>query len=291
MWYNKEVKNNLQKIKRKSLLYKSGVEYADYGLNVAEGCSHGCNYPCYAMMLKKRYGVIKNYKEWTNPKIVDNALELLDKEIPRYKKDIKYVYMCFSTDPFMYKQKEIINLSLKIIKRLNEDNLKVVSISKGVYPKILAKKEIYGMNNEYGSTIITLSEDFRRKHEPFAAPIKDRIKALKFLHNQGLKTWVSIEPYPTPNLIKQDLIKVLNEIAFVDRIVFGKWNYNGITSYFNNHKSFYNDAAYEVIKFCKNNDIDCHIKKETITENLIENQKSDYGKMLIQYSFAKILST
>lgn len=281
----------MQKIKRKSLLYKSGVEYADYGLNVAEGCSHGCNYPCYAMMMKKRYGVIKNYRDWTTPKIVENALELLDKEIPRYKKNIKSVYMCFSTDPFMYKQKEVIDLSLKVIKRLNEDNLKVVSVSKGVYPKKLAKKEIYGFNNEYGSTIMTLSEDFRKKHESFAASIKERIKALKFLHNQGLKTWVSIEPYPTPNLIKQDLLKILNEISFVDKIVFGKWNYNGITSYFNDHKNFYNDAAYEVIKFCKNNDIDCHIKKGTITENIIENQKSDYGKMLIQYNFTKILST
>ena len=77
----------------------------------------------------------------------------------------------------------------------------------------------------------------------------------------------------------------------MDKIVFGKWNYNGITSYFNDYKNFYNDAAYEVIKFCKNNDIDCHIKKGTITENLMGNQKSDYRKMLIQYNFTKILST
>lgn len=275
----------MRKIKRKSLLYKSGVEYADYGLNVAEGCSHGCNYPCYAMMMKKRYGKIKDYKDWMNPKIVENALELLNKEIPRYKKNIKSVYMCFSTDPFMYKQKEVIDLSLKVIKRLNEDNLKVVSVSKGIYPKKLAKKEIYGANNEYGSTIITLSEDFRKKHEPFAAPIKERIKALKFLHNQGLKTWVSIEPYPTPNFIKQDMEKILRELSFVDRIVFGKWNYNAITGYFKDYKEFYNDVSYKVIKFCKYNGIECHIKKGTITEKLIGNEKSGYKKLLLQYNF------
>jgi len=34
--------------------------------------------------------------------------------------------------------------------------------SKGIYPKELAKKEIYGVNNEYGSTIVSLSEDLRR---------------------------------------------------------------------------------------------------------------------------------
>jgi len=43
-------------IKRKSLLYKSQVEYADYSLNHVLGCSHGCKYPCYAFMLKKRAG-------------------------------------------------------------------------------------------------------------------------------------------------------------------------------------------------------------------------------------------
>lgn len=279
----------MQKIKRKSLLYKSEVEYADYGLNVAEGCSHGCNYPCYAMMLKKRYGKIKSYKDWMTPKIVENALELLEKEIPRYKKDIEAVFMCFSTDPFMYKQKEINDLSLKIIKRLNQDNIKVVSVSKGVYPKKLAKKEIYGANNEYGSTIITLSEDFKKKHEPFAAPIKERIKSLKFLHEAGLKTWVSIEPYPTPNLIKQDLLEILNELSFVDRIVFGKWNYNGITSYFSDNKNFYNNSVYEVIKFCKERNIDCHIKNKTIDERYIDKKQTDsieYEKLLLEYKFA-----
>ena len=31
---------------RKSLIYKTGVEYGDYTLNHVLGCSHGCNYPC-----------------------------------------------------------------------------------------------------------------------------------------------------------------------------------------------------------------------------------------------------
>jgi len=273
----------MQKIKRKTLLYKSGVEYADYGLNHAEGCSHGCTYPCYAMMMKKRCGIINTYKEWRTPKIVENALELLEKEIPKYKNDIKYVFMCFSTDPFMYKQKEIIDLSLKMIKRLNEDNLKAVTISKGVYPKDLADSEIYGKNNEYGSTIVSLSEDFRKKHEPFAAPIRDRIKSLKYLHDNGLKTWVSMEPYPTPNFIEQDINEILKEISFADEIIFGKWNYNGLTSYFKNHKDFYNECAYKVVQFCKENNIKCHIKKGTINKYTLKNSER---KALLKYCAA-----
>ncbi len=170
----------------------------------------------------------------------------------------------------MYQQKEICDLSLKIIERLNKDNVKSVCISKGIYPKQLAKKEIYGANNEYGSTIVSLSEDFKKKHEPFAAPIKDRIKALKFLHDNGIKTWVSMGPYPTPNFIEQDIDEILKEIYFVDKIVFGKWNYNGLIGCFKDYKNFYNDSAYKVIKFCEKNNIDCHIKKGTINSEQIE---------------------
>ena len=71
----------ISQIKRKTLLYKSGVEYADFSINHVEGCAHGCTFPCYAMMMKIRCGIIKDYKEWLRPKIVSNALELLDKEI------------------------------------------------------------------------------------------------------------------------------------------------------------------------------------------------------------------
>ena len=278
----------MKKIIRKILLYKSAVEYADYAINHAEGCSHGCTYPCYAMMMKKRCGVVKTYKDWLTPKIVGNALELLDKEIPKYKKDIKFVYLCFTTDPFMYKQEEVIDLSLKIIERLNKDKIKTISISKGIYPKELVKNEIYGTNNEYGSTVVSLSEDFRKKHEPFAAPIKNRIESLKFLHDNGFKTWISMEPYPTPNFIQQDIKKILEEVSFVDKIVFGKWNYSGVTSHFKDYKKFYNESSYKVIEFCKENGIEYHIKEGTISRKIVgENSNTIiYKKPIMQYSFA-----
>ena len=88
-------------IERKSLLYKTGVEYGDYTINHVQGCSHGCTFPCYAMMMAKRFGKIKTYEDWCEPKLVANALEILEKEIPKYKDDIKSVQLCFATDPFM----------------------------------------------------------------------------------------------------------------------------------------------------------------------------------------------
>ena len=70
-------------IQRKSMLYKTGVEYGDYTINFVQGCSHGCKYPCYAFSLKKRFGQVKKYEDWLKPYLVSNTLELLDKEIPR----------------------------------------------------------------------------------------------------------------------------------------------------------------------------------------------------------------
>ena len=266
-----ENSRTLQEITRKSLLYKSGVEYAGYALNHAEGCAHGCNFPCYAMMMKKRCGRVKGYEEWLKPKIVVNALELLEKEIPRLKDKIGYVFMCFTTDPFMYNVPEVAELSLKIIERLNRDNLKVVLITKGIPPDDLIDKETYGAENEYGITLVSLSDEFHKKYEPYAAPVAERIVALKKLHYNGLKTWVSMEPYPTPNIIEQDLGEILEAISFVDKIVFGKWNYSKLISSYKGRKEFYDEAAREVLDFCKAKGIDVYMKegtapKEAVTE-------------------------
>ena len=85
----KSVKNT---ITRKSLIYKTNVEYGDYTINHIQGCSHGCKYPCYAYLLKKRFGVVKTYEDWISPCIVENTLELLDKEIPKFKDKIQSLH-------------------------------------------------------------------------------------------------------------------------------------------------------------------------------------------------------
>ena len=83
----------MKHIERKSLVYKTGVEYGDYTINIAEGCSHGCKYPCYAMMMAKRFGKAKTYEDWCEPKIVSNAIDLLDKELPKMKDSIKSIHL------------------------------------------------------------------------------------------------------------------------------------------------------------------------------------------------------
>lgn len=253
----------IKTITRKSMLYKTNVEYGDYTMNHVLGCSHGCLYPCYAMMLAKRFGNVKSYEEWIQPRLVENTLELLDKEIPKLKSKIQSVHLSFTTDPFMYKYDEIKELSLKSIEKLNQAKIKCTVLTKGLLPLELTN---LSKQNEYGITLISLNENLREKIEPFAAPYADRIKSLYDTHKKGFKTWVSIEPYPTPNIIDQDLNQILNEVKFVDKIIFGRTNYNKQITAYKMHKQFYNEQVQLVIDFCLKNNTQYHIKNGTITK-------------------------
>lgn len=244
------------------MLYKTNVEYGDYTMNHVLGCSHGCLYPCYAFLMAKRFGNIVDYEDWCKPRLVSNTIELLESEIPRLKSKILSVQLCFTTDPFMVGFDEIGALSMEAIKKLNSFGIRCNILTKGLLPIELAEQSSM---NEYGITLVSLSEDYRKRIEPGASPYADRIAALQVLHKRGCLTWVSIEPYPTPNLIQQDLGEILDSVSFVNRIIFGRTNYNKETSAFPTHREFYNKQADIVTQFCEKRGIKYHIKKGTKT--------------------------
>lgn len=250
-------------MKRKSLIYKTGVEYGDYTLNHVEGCSHGCKYPCYAFLMKKRFGKVKDYADWVKPCIVENTLDLLSSELPRYQNRINTLHLCFTTDPFMYHYPDIQALSLEVLRRANAANVRCSVLTKGILPIELAELPL---KNEYGITVVSLSEYFREEYEPGAAPIQDRITSLEDLANRGCYTWVSIEPFPTPNIHEQNLLELLCRVSFVDKIIFGRLHYNKAVSQFKGYQEFYNECARVVIQFCEQHGIAYHIKEKTLKE-------------------------
>lgn len=249
-------------MQRKSMLYKTGVEYGDYTVNFVQGCVHGCKYPCYAFSMAKRFGIVKTYDDWINPVIVSNTLELLDKELPKMYNQITNVQLCFTTDPFMYNYDDVKDMSLNVIKKINSYNIPCHILTKGILPLELLKTSKI---NVYGITLVSLDEDFRNSYEPGTSNYVERVKSLKTLHDNGYKTWVSIEPYPTPNIIEQDLIEILDAIKFVDKIVFGRLHYNKKVSEYKDYKKFYNNCADIVEDYCKKNNIEVYIKNKTRT--------------------------
>lgn len=198
--------------------------------------------------MKKRYGRVADYASWRRPRLVDNALELLAREIPRFKRKMDSVFMSLATDCFMYRMPEVEELTLAIIKRLNEAEIPVTTLTKGVYPAVLAENGFH-QDNRYGSSIVSSSEDFRRRFEPGAAPYRERIAALRLLHDAGLKTYVHMEPYPTPNIIEQDVEEILEEVSFVDDISFSRWNYSRLPNEFPEAAAFYAAESAKVQTF------------------------------------------
>ena len=152
------MKNVAGTIQRKTMLYETGVEYGDYTMNHVLGCSHGCKFPCYAFLQKKRFGQVKEYEDWCKPYIVSNTIELLYKEIPKLKDKIKSVQLCFTTDPFMYGYDEIAKMSMDAIHLLNMNGIKCTVLTKGLLPIELADKKRFPIENEYGITLISLDE-------------------------------------------------------------------------------------------------------------------------------------
>ena len=252
----------MKTIERKSMLYRTGVEYGDFTMNHVLGCAHGCKYPCYAYLMARRFGNVASYNDWIEPKLVSNTLDLLDHELPRLKDRIKSVQLCFTTDPFMCGYEEVVDMSLAAVQKLNDYGVACVILTKGLLPEKLAT---FSTGNTYGITLVSLDEGYRSRIEPGAAPYGERLLALKRLHDAGCKTWVSIEPYPTPNMIRQNLDTILDSVSFVDRIIFGRTNYNKRVSAYPQHREFYNAEAQRVTAFCQQHNIDCFVKTGTIT--------------------------
>ena len=226
-------------------------------------------------MMAKKFGWVKDYEDWRKPRVVENALELLEKEISKYKNKINFVHLCFMSDPFMYDYEkqdlvlEIKKMTLKIVERLNQVGIKVTTLTKGFYPEEILDITRFSFKNEYGITLVSLNDKFKEEFEPFSAPYKVRIDSLSKLSKNGLKTWVSMEPYPTPHLDNQagNIKAILEKISFVDKIIFGKLNYRRLNKYNTNYKKiwknnddFYKSIAQEIIDFCVKNNIKYHIK-------------------------------
>jgi DNA repair photolyase len=244
----------VEAIFRKSLLNKSALGFLC--VNHVQGCSHGCLYPCYAFSMAKGYGRAKDYADWTRPRLVGNAEELLAKELGRLKEKPDFVHLSLTTDPFMFGRPEVAALSLRLIRMINAAGIAVSILTKGLLPVELADRARFPADNVYGISLVSLSEDFRRRWEPGAAPFAERIGALRALREAGRGALVHIEPYPTPNVIEQDLGAILEEIGFADSLFFGGWNYSPLTRAFPDRAGFYEECAREARRFCRERGIE-----------------------------------
>jgi len=182
----------------KTALSKSQLE-SDYALNPYKGCSHGCRY-CYSPCVlreKRPWGEFLDVKR--------NIPNVLSKELKKKKKGI--VRIGSVTDPYQ-EAEEKFELTRRCLEQLSRHDFPVLIQTKSDLIKrdIDLLKEI---DSDIGFTITSLDENFRRKFEPNAPSISERLSAIRELKEENLDLWVFIGPlFPYLNDKREDLVRL-----------------------------------------------------------------------------------
>ena len=244
----------LTKRKMTTIIYEPrgrAKEYSELAANLYSGCDHACSY-CYAPLAtrkKRDTFCLSKPREGVLKKFLADAKEL------EQRNEKRPILLSFTTDP--YQSLDIkYQLTRKAIKILHNHNLSVSILTKGG-KRSERDFDLLSKNRnlcEYGITLVFIDEAMREKMEPGAAPVVERIEALKKAHKLGIKTYVSLEPVWFP----EDALKFIDMTHdFVDLFKVGKLNYHP-QQYNVNWTAFRND----VIEKLKEYEVDYYIKKD-----------------------------
>jgi len=197
----------VKEINSKSILTKSKLPDADYVLNPYTGCSFGCIY-CYASFMSRYVG--KDVKDWGNfVHVKINAPELLQKEIDKIPPKSK-ILLSSVTDPYqaIEAKYKITQKCLEVFKEKKTNALiSILTKSPLVTRDIEILKDIKAV--EVGLTITTTDDNVSRYFEKNAPNATDRLKALKILNENKIKTYVFVGPLLPHYVAKENLLNEL----------------------------------------------------------------------------------
>ncbi|MBM4340618.1 MAG: radical SAM protein [Deltaproteobacteria bacterium] len=205
----------VREILAKTVLTRTAISGFDYCMNPYVGCGHGCRY-CYASFMKRFTGHKEPWGSFVDVKI--NAPSLLKKQLNRAIPGV--VAISTVTDPYqpVEKKYEIVRRCLEI---LLEKQFPVNLLTRS--PLCLRDIDLFNQFHdiEVGFSIGTNDESAKKIFEPNSPTIESRVKALKTLHMEKVKTYAFIGP-----LLPMDskaLVEMLE--GAVDEILIDKMNY------------------------------------------------------------------
>ena len=266
---NNKKQIKIREIKAKSIINRSNLPDADYVINPYIGCIHSCLY-CYARFMKRFTGHTEPWGKFVDVKI--NAPDLVPAKTLKYRN--KSIFLASVTDPYNPLEEKY-QLTRKILEKLIP-----LQPDLGIQTKsdlVLRDIDLLGQfkNCEVGLTITTLDDNLRKEIEPFASPVKNRIKALEKLKEVGSNTYVFIGPILPFFTEWEEIISSTKKVA--DLYMFENLNITGtVWSSVKNwlgekHPSLLEE--YEHIYFTKNNYWD---KVEEEIELFCREQKVDF---------------
>jgi len=231
-------------------------EYSPLALNYIKGCDHGCVY-CYVPNIMKRFN-----SGYVHSNVYINEESKLIKQIissaKKFKNSPNQVFLSFLTDPYSDFNNET-KLTRKVLEILLEYRIPVSILSKGGLNALqdmdLIKR--FGDNIQVGASLTFTNEKDSLKWEKNASIPNERLEALKTFHDNGVKTWASMEPviYPNQSLELMEMTK-----DFVDSYKIGKLNH------FKNHEKKFDwtDFLNRTVSVMRNNNSKFYIKKDLL---------------------------
>ncbi len=221
----------VNEIQCKSIINRSKIPGLDYTINPYLGCAHGCVY-CYARFMAKYTTHQSEWGSFVDVKV--NAAEICKKQITKIHPGL----VCLSTvtDPYQAVEKKY-ELTRQILMTLAEHRFPVSILTKSglVLRDIDILKNFIRSECEVGFSIATLNENVHKHFELHAPSVQDRLKTIRALHDQNIKTWVFIAPV-LPDLTRRTLFDLLDEISdcvdyiLVDQLNIKCGNWKGISN-------------------------------------------------------------
>ncbi len=191
-------------------------EYGDYAINIYTGCPHRCYY-CFAPNVLHRQK--EPFHSCVEPR--KNIVEEVRKQIEREGITGKLVHLCFTCDP--YPKGYDSTPTREIIKILKETGNHVQILTKNG-EDAMRDFDLLDENDWFGVTYagyFMSSEDYVPEEEPGSGPVYQRLRALFYAHDKGIKTWVSAEP-----VLDDYSVLGLISAPYIDLFKVGKLNYH-----------------------------------------------------------------
>ncbi len=214
----------------KTPLTKTAISGFDYCLNPFVGCGHGCRY-CYASFMKRFTDHKEPWGEFVDIKI--NAPHQLRRQLKRVKRGM--VSLSTVTDPYQPLERRY-QLTRKCLEILLEFQFPVNLLTRS--PLCLRDIDLFKRfkDIEIGLSITTDDERIRKIFEPHSPPIPFRLRALKTLRREGIRTYAFIGPMLPlePRRMASMLDGLVSEVL-IDRMnypnkVKGLYRKNGLES-------------------------------------------------------------
>jgi len=217
-------------MKRKTLIAKCNYPWGDFSpthaINHYLGCAFNCPY-CWARdvwwkrmgrNLTKIWGVPEDF-EWRMALPFEvSRLDFL-RELNRLPTDSR-ILLCSTTDPYQYIDEKV-SMTRRLLLWLGAKEIQTIILTKSALRPERDFDVLKGMDAWFG---ITMEYPFSHSNWHYA-----RMAMLHEAHRQGIKTFVSLEPW-LPGVNAKDIVQDM--ASFTNHWIVGPLNYKGVDTNF-----------------------------------------------------------